>query len=155
MATEREFDLSDENQARHHIVQIEKEGLMRGLRVRDLFAVGYSDVGSSIYYALGITALYALGATPLALALAGIAFFCTALTYAEMSSALPEAGGSASFARHAFNDLVSFIAGWALLLDYIVTIAISRRSRSMSIGETLPPPLPRMSMMSACLLTCG
>ena len=125
MATEREFDLSDESQARHHIVQIEKEGLMRVLRVRDLFAVGYSDVGSSIYYALGITAFYALGATPLALALAGIAFFCTTLTYAEMSSALPEAGGSASFARHAFNDLVSFIAGWALLLDYIVTIAIS------------------------------
>lgn len=125
MASEREFDLSDEGQARHHIVQMDKEGLMRVLRVRDLFAIGYSDVGSSIYYALGITALYALGATPLALALAGIAFFCTALTYAEMSSALPEAGGSASFARHAFNDMVSFIAGWALLLDYIVTIAIS------------------------------
>ena len=125
MASERDFDLSDEGQARHRIVQMDKEGLMRVLRVRDLFAIGYSDVGSSIYYALGITAFYALGATPLALALAGIAFFCTTLTYAEMSSALPEAGGSASFARHAFNDMVSFIAGWALLLDYIVTIAIS------------------------------
>ena len=125
MASEREFDLSDEGQAPHHIVQMDKKGLMRVLRVRDLFALGYSDVGSSIYYALGITTLYALGATPIALALAGIAFFCTTLTYAEMASALPEAGGSASFARHAFNDMVSFIAGWALLLDYIVTIAIS------------------------------
>ncbi len=125
MANEREFDLSDETQRPHHIVQMERGGLLRVLRVRDLFAIGYSDVGSSIYYALGVTALYALGATPLALALAGIAFFCTALTYAEMASALPEAGGSASFARHAFNDLVSFVAGWALLLDYIVTIAIS------------------------------
>src|SRR3989338_10118775 len=100
---------------------MDKEVLRRVLRVRDLFAIGYSDVGSSIYYALGITTLYALGATPIALALAGLAFFCTALTYAEMSAALPEAGGSASFARHAFNDLVSFIAGWALLLDYIET----------------------------------
>ncbi len=125
MNDEREFDLSDETQASHRIVQADKEGLLRVLRVRDLFALGYSDVGSSIYYALGVTALYALGATPLALGLAGIAFFCTTLTYAEMSSALPEAGGSSSFARHAFNDLVSFIAGWALLLDYIVTIAIS------------------------------
>jgi basic amino acid/polyamine antiporter, APA family len=125
MNNDREFDLSDEAQAPHRIVQMDKQGLMRVLRVRDLFAIGYSDVGSSIYYALGITALYALGATPIALALAGIAFFCTALTYAEMSSALPEAGGSASFARHAFNDMVSFVAGWALLLDYIVTIAIS------------------------------
>ena len=122
---EREFDLSDEGQAPHRIVQADREGLQRVLRVRDLFAIGYSDVGSSIYYALGVTALYALGATPIALALAGIAFFCTSLTYAEMASALPEAGGSSSFARHAFNDLISFIAGWALLLDYIVTIAIS------------------------------
>ncbi len=121
---QKKFDLS-EAQESSHIVEMAKGGLRQVLGVRDLFALGYSDVGSSIYYALGITTLYALGATPLALALAGIAFFCTALTYAEMSSALPEAGGSSSFARHAFNDLISFIAGWALLLDYIVTIAIS------------------------------
>src|SRR3989338_2615527 len=86
----REFDLSDDAQNRAHIVQLDKEGLRRVLGVRDLFALGYSDVGSSIYYALGVTALYALGATPLALALAGIAFFCTTLTYAEMASALQE-----------------------------------------------------------------
>ncbi len=91
----------------------------------DLFAIGYGDLGSSIYYALGITALYALGATPIALSLAGVVFICTALTYAEMTSVMHESGGSASFARHAFNDLISFIAGWGLLLDYIVTIAIS------------------------------
>jgi len=125
MDNQREFDLSDDAQARSHIVQMDRGGLRRVLGVRDLFAVGYGDVGSSIYYALGVTTLYALGATPIALALAGLAFFCTALTYAEMAAALPEAGGSASFARHAFNDLVSFVAGWALLLDYIVTIAIS------------------------------
>jgi APA family basic amino acid/polyamine antiporter len=108
-----------------HIAQLEKESLKRVLGISDLFAIGYGDVGSSIYYALGITALYALGATPIALALAGIVFVCTALTYAEMTSTFHESGGSASFARHAFNDLISFIAGWGLLLDYIVTIAIS------------------------------
>src|ERR1700733_4196031 len=99
--------------------------MKRVLKVSDLFAIGYGDLGSSIYYALGVTALFALGATPIALALAGIVFTCTALTYAEMTSAFHESGGSASFARHAFNDLISFIAGWGLLLDYIVTIAIS------------------------------
>ena len=57
--------------------------------------------------------------------LAGIVFVCTALSYAELSSVYHESGGSASFARHAFNDVASFIAGWGLLLDYIVTIAIS------------------------------
>ncbi|HSX03161.1 MAG TPA: APC family permease, partial [Rhabdochlamydiaceae bacterium] len=109
----------------HKIVLLDKGPLKRVLKVRDLFAVGYGDLGSSIYYALGMTALYALGATPIALMLAGLIFACTALTYAEMSSAFPDSGGSASFARHAFNDLISFIAGWGLLLDYIVTIAIS------------------------------
>ncbi len=138
MATEREFDLSDEGQDSSRIVEIEKGGLRRVLGVRDLFALGYSDVGSSIYYALGITTLYALGATPIALAIAGLAFFCTALTYAEMSSAMPEAGGSSSFARHAFNDLVSFVAGWALLMDYIVTIAISAYTVGPYLGHFIP-----------------
>lgn len=107
------------------VVRLEKKSLKRVLGASDLFAVGYGDVGSSIYYALGATALYALGATPLALLIAGAVFICTALTYAELSSTYPEPGGSATFIRHACNDLVSFIAGWGLLLDYIVTVAIS------------------------------
>jgi len=107
------------------VAQLETGVLKRILGVSDLFAIGFGDLGSSIYYALGITVLYALGAAPIALALAGIVFICTCLTYAEMTSCFHESGGSASFARHAFNDLISFIAGWGLLLDYIVTIAIS------------------------------
>jgi basic amino acid/polyamine antiporter, APA family len=108
-----------------NIPQLDKGTLKRVLGVFDLFAIGYGDLGSSIYYALGVTAFFALGATPIAMILAGIVFVCTALSYAEMSAAFHESGGSASYARHAFNDLVSFIAGWGLLLDYIVTIAIS------------------------------
>jgi basic amino acid/polyamine antiporter, APA family len=107
------------------IAQLDKGALKRVLGVFDLFAIGYGDLGSSIYYALGITAFFALGATPLALLLAGFVFVCTALSYAEMSAAFHESGGSASYARHAFNDWISFAAGWGLLLDYIVTIAIS------------------------------
>ncbi len=120
------------------IVQINKGALKRILKVGDLFAVGYGDLGSSIYYALGITALYALGATPISLAIAGFVFACTALTYAELSSLLKEGGGSASFSRHAFNDLVSFIAGWGLLLDFIVTIAISSYSISPYLSFFAP-----------------
>jgi APA family basic amino acid/polyamine antiporter len=107
------------------IAQVDRGTMRRSLGVLDLFAVGYGDLGSSIYYALGITTLFALGATPIALMIAGFVFMCTALTYAEMSSILPEAGGSASFSRKNFNDLISFIAGWGLMLDYIVTISIS------------------------------
>jgi APA family basic amino acid/polyamine antiporter len=115
------------------IFRIDKGTLKRSLKTIDVFAVGYGDLGSSIYYALGITAFYALGATPIALMLAGFVFVLTALTYAEMSSVVPESGGSASFSRKSFNDLISFFAGWALLLDYIVTIAIS----AFSVGPYL------------------
>lgn len=107
------------------VFRLKSKTLKRVLGVFDLFGIGYGDLGASIYYALGVTAFFALGATPIAMALAGVVFVCTALTYAEMTSVFHESGGSASFARHAFNDLISFIAGWGLLLDYIVTIAIS------------------------------
>jgi APA family basic amino acid/polyamine antiporter len=90
-----------------------------------LFATAYGNVGSSIYYALGLVAAYALGLTPVIFMLAGGLFALTAKTYAEGAAMFPEAGGSSSFARHAFNELVSFFAGWALSLDYILTIAIS------------------------------
>jgi len=85
--------------------------LRRVLGTAGVYAIGYGNVGSSIYYALGIVAAYALGATPIALALAGIIFIFTAMTYAEGVSMVPTAGGSVAFARRAFNDLLSFVAG--------------------------------------------
>ena len=90
-----------------------------------LFATAYGNVGSSIYYALGLTAFYALGLTPLVFVAAGVVFAATAATYAEGTARFPEAGGSASFARHAFDELVSFTAGWAQMLVYVVTVAVS------------------------------
>jgi len=90
-----------------------------------MFATAYGNVGSSIYYALGLVAAHALGLTPLVFVFAGGLFALTAKTYAEGAAMFPEAGGSSSFARHAFDDVVSFFAGWALSLDYILTIAIS------------------------------
>ena len=90
-----------------------------------LFATAYGNVGSSIYYALGLTAVFALGLTPLVFVLAGIVFAATAATYAEGTVRFPEAGGSSSFARHAFDELISFGAAWAQTLVYVVTIATS------------------------------
>lgn len=130
------------------IFRIDKGTMRRSLKVLDVFSVGYGDLGSSIYYALGITALYALGATPIALMLAGFVFFLTALTYAEMSSVVPDSGGSASYSRRAFNDLISFFAGWALLLDYVVTIAIS----AFAVGPYLKFILPVLDNNNANIL---
>src|SRR4051794_1072018 len=102
-----------------------ERGLRRTVGVPGLFATAYGNVGSSIYYALGLVAVHALGLTPLVFIVAGGLFALTAKTYAEGASLFPEAGGSSSFARHAFNEVASFFAGWALTLDYIITIAIS------------------------------
>jgi amino acid permease len=120
MANRQTIDFSEPPSSR--VTVVDRGSLHRVLNASHLFAIGYGDVGSSIYYALGVTTLYALGAVPLALALAGLVFFCTVLTYTELATMMPESGGSCSFARHAFNDLLSFVAGWALLLDYIVTM---------------------------------
>src|SRR5881275_3100752 len=107
------------------MARIQVHGLRRSVGVPGLFATAYGNVGSSIYYALGLVAAYALGLTPLVFLLAGGLFVLTAKTYAEGAAMFPEAGGASSFARHAFNELASFFAGWALTLDYIITIAIS------------------------------
>jgi APA family basic amino acid/polyamine antiporter len=107
------------------MARLSERGLRKSVGTSGLFATAYGNVGSSIYYALGLVAAHALGLTPLVFLFAGGLFALTAKTYAEGASMFPEAGGSSSFARHAFNDVVSFFAGWALSLDYILTIAIS------------------------------
>ena len=103
----------------------QQQGLERVLGAPALFATAYGNVGSSIYYALGVTAAFALGLTPLVFIIAGLIFAATAATYAEGTVRFPEAGGSASFARQAFNEVVSFGAAWAQMLNYIITVAIS------------------------------
>jgi basic amino acid/polyamine antiporter, APA family len=90
-----------------------------------LFSAAYGNVGSTPYYALGVTAAFALGLTPLAFVVAGVIFVCTAATYIEGTTMHPEAGGSANFARQAFNESASFIAGWGQMLNYVITVAIS------------------------------
>jgi basic amino acid/polyamine antiporter, APA family len=101
------------------------EGLERVLGVNALFSTAYGNVGSSIYYALGLVASYALGLTPVVFIITGFFFFLTAASYAEATTMFPEAGGSSSFARRAFNEFWSFFAAWAGMLTYTVTIAIS------------------------------
>jgi len=107
--------------------------LKRVLGVSGLFSAGYGNIGSSIYYALGVVALAALGATPIALGAAGLLYIFNVFSYSEGGSMIPEAGGSASFASRGFNDTVGFTAGWALMLSYIVTVSIS--------AYTIPPYL--------------
>jgi basic amino acid/polyamine antiporter, APA family len=87
--------------------------------------VAYGEIGSSIYIALGVVALNALGFTPWVLLGVGLLFVVVALSYAEGTAALPETGGAATFVRRAFNDPAGFVTGWALFLDYLIVIALA------------------------------
>ena len=99
-----------------------------------LFSVAYGEIASSLYFALGIVAGYALGLTPVVLLGAGVFFLLVSLSYAEGTAAIPETGGAATFVRRAFNDLLGFLTGWVLFLDYLIVIALSAH---------LPAALPR------------
>jgi basic amino acid/polyamine antiporter, APA family len=109
--------------------------LERGLGVPSLFVAAYSAVGFSIYFALGVVADRGLGLTPLIFLVAGLLFGLTTLTYVEGGAMLRERGGSSSFARHAFNELVAFIAGWAILIDYLIVVALA----ALSLAHYLEP----------------
>src|ERR1700748_820576 len=101
------------------------EGLERVLGVNALFSTAYGNVGSSIYYALGLVASYALGLTPVVLVITAFFSLCTAASYAEATTMSPEAGGSSSFARRAFNEFWSFFAAWGQMLTYPIPIPIT------------------------------
>ena len=99
--------------------------LERVLGTGALFSTAYGNVGSSIYYALGLVAVFALGMTPIVFLIAGLIFMATAASYTEATTMYPEAGGSSSFARRAFNEFSSAITAWGQMLNYVITVAIS------------------------------
>jgi len=102
------------------------------------FSMGYADVGADIYVAIGLVAFYAAGASPLAFAAASITYICTGLAYAELATAYPYAGGAHVYAMKASNDLLGFIAGWAVMLDYTVDIALFSIATSGYVSYFLP-----------------
>jgi APA family basic amino acid/polyamine antiporter len=99
--------------------------IKRLLGVPWLFAVAYSAVGFSLYFAIGVVADRGLGLTPVIFLAAGVLYVLTTLTYTEGSVMFLERGGSTTMARYAFNELISFIAGWAILIDYMIVIALA------------------------------
>lgn len=86
--------------------------------------MGYADVGADIYVAIGLVALFAGGASPLAFLIASLTYIATGLAYSELATTYPYAGGAQIYAMKAFNDLTGFVAGWAVMLDYTVDMAL-------------------------------
>ncbi len=100
--------------------------------------MGYADVGADIYVAVGLVALYAAGASPLAFLIAAVSYLCTGLAYAELATIYPYAGGAQVYAMKAFNDLTGFVAGWAVMLDYTLDIALFALATSGYLSFFIP-----------------
>jgi basic amino acid/polyamine antiporter, APA family len=129
LALERTADLA----ARSRVI------VRRSIGSPILFVIVYTSLASAIYFSLGVIAKHALGLTPVVFVVAAVLFAVTALTYAEGASLHPERSGSTVFARHAFNELVSFVAGWAILLDYIILLAVTAYSATQYLREFWDP----------------
>jgi len=128
--------------------------LRRSLGSPALFAIVWTSLASSIYFSLGVVAGHALGLTPLVFLAAGVFFTLTSMTYAEGASQHRDRAGSTVFARYAFNELVSFVAGWAILLDYVILIAIASLAATSYLGAFYRPighGLPRLAVAVAII----
>jgi APA family basic amino acid/polyamine antiporter len=111
----------------------------RGLGQPALFAIIYTSVASAIYFSLGVVAQRALGLTPVVYLLAGVFFVLACMTYVEGASLHQDRAGATVFARFAFNELVSFVAGWMILLDYIILIAVTSFSATNYLAAFYGP----------------
>src|SRR3954464_15969565 len=111
----------------------------RGLGQPALFAIIYTSVASAIYFSLGVVAQRALGLTPVVYLLAGVFFVLACMTYVEGASLHQDRAGATVFARFAFNELVSFVAGWMILLDYIILIAVTSFSGRLYLAAFYSP----------------
>jgi len=124
------------------VKELSKEGeehaLKREVGWYGSFAMGYADVGADLYVAIGLVAFYAAGASPIAFAIASVTYVCTGLAYAELATAYPYAGGAQVYSMRAFNDMVGFVAGWAVMLDYTVDIALFSLASAGYLSFFLP-----------------
>ncbi len=116
------------------------------------FSMGFADVGADIFLALGLIAAYAHGLMPLAILAASVVYITSGLAYAELAAAIPVAGGSSSFGKRAFGMWAGFIAGWGLMLDYTIDIALFAFASAGYLSFFLPHLVPIIPLAAALLI---
>ncbi len=115
------------------------KALRRGLGSPALFGIVQGFIAASIYFALGLVIQAALGYAWLVFLVSAVFFGFLVLSYVEGASLHQERGGATIIARYAFNELLSFIAGWAILLDYILLIAITAFATTDYVAVVFTP----------------
>ena len=114
-------------------------GLKRGLGSPALFGIVQGFIAASIYFGLGLVVQAALGFAWIVYLVSAVFFGLVVLSYVEGASLHQERGGATIIARYAFNELWSFIAGWAILLDYILLIALTAFATTDYVAVLFPP----------------
>jgi basic amino acid/polyamine antiporter, APA family len=101
-----------------------RSGLRRALSGRDLIAIGLGTmIGGGIFTTIGPGVAKAGPAIIIAFLLAGLASLFAALCYAELGSIVPIAGSAYTYAYATLGQLVAWIIGWDLILEYAVSAA--------------------------------
>jgi amino acid transporter/nucleotide-binding universal stress UspA family protein len=107
------------------VSRAEQVTLARTLSYFDATMIGVGAmIGAGIFVLTGIAVGEAGPGALLAFALNGFVTLITAFTYAELASAIPEAGGGYAFTKHAFPGLLGFLSGWMLWFAYSVACSL-------------------------------
>ncbi|GAC1425519.1 MAG: amino acid permease [Candidatus Velthaea sp.] len=115
-----------------------KPTLRRSVTPWGSFSWGYSDVGADIFVGLGLVLGAAGGGSNIAFLFAGIVYICIGLAYTELAATYPVAGGGQYFVLRGLGDIFGFIAGWAVLLDFTIDIALFAWSCVDYLGQLIP-----------------
>lgn len=126
--------------------------LKKELGLLGSFSMGFADVGADIFLALGLIAAYAHGLMPFAILIASIVYVCSGFAYAELAAAMPVAGGSSAFGKKAFGDKAGFLAGWGLMLDYTIDIALFAVASAGYLSFFIPALIPIMPLIASFMV---
>lgn len=111
------------------IPDTEHGGMKRNLKLRDLTAMGIAAIiGAGIFSTIGTAASYGGPAVSLLFVFTAVACGFSALCYAEFASRVPVSGSAYTYAYASFGELVAWIIGWDLIMEYAVgniAVAIS------------------------------
>ena len=116
--------VADADAAEHHVTVEGGVHLKRtmGLLALTFFSVG-SIIGTGIFVILGEAVPKAGPAVLLSFVLAAITCAFSALSYAELAGTIPVSGSSYSYAYATLGELVAWVCGWCLMLEYGVSVA--------------------------------
>ena len=115
------------------------EQLRRALSTRDLVVYGLVFMVPIAPFAIyGFVYDASKGMVPLAYLIGLVGMLFTALSYAAMSRAFPVAGSVYSYAQRGLHEIAGFMAGWLILLDYILIPALLYLVSAVALQPLFP-----------------